>query len=50
MYFNVGVRDQERPGGGGHPPDFYLNEAGLEVGLRAMLQVTLDYLLGAGQL
>lgn len=47
MYFNVGVRDPERPGGG-HTPDFYLNEAGLTVGLRTMLQVTLDF-LGAGQ-
>lgn len=43
MFFNVGVQDPDRPGGG-HTPDFYLNEAGLDIGLRAMLQVTLDFL------
>lgn len=33
---------------GNHSPDFRLDEASLDVGLRAMLQATLDYLDGAG--
>ena len=30
-----------------HSPEFYLDEEALDIGLRAMLQVTLDYLNGA---
>ena len=30
-----------------HSPEFSLDESALDVGLRAMLQVTLDYLHGA---
>lgn len=44
VFFRVGVGDPARPSGGGHTPDFYLDERGLDVGLRAMLQVTLDFL------
>ena len=45
MFFRVGAKDPAKPKGtNGHSPEFYLEEASLDVGLRAMLQVTLDYL------
>jgi len=48
MYFEVGVTPPERIGKAAlnHSPEFYLDEAALETALRAMLQVTLDYLNG----
>lgn len=48
LFFDVGVRNPVTPITRGHSADFHLYEAGLNVGLRAMLQVTLDY-LGAGR-
>jgi amidohydrolase len=33
-----------------HSPEFFLDESALDLGLRAMLQVTLDYLGGGAKL
>jgi len=48
MYFEIGVTPPERVGKAAlnHSPEFYLDEAALEPALRAMLQVSLDYLNG----
>jgi len=50
MYFAVGATPHDQVGKAAvnHSPEFYLDEGSLEVGLRAMLQVTMDY-LGGGQ-
>ncbi|MEP6632931.1 MAG: amidohydrolase [Luteimonas sp.] len=49
MYFFVGAtpkgRDPEKAPSN-HSPEFFLDESALDLGLRAMLQVTLDYLDG----
>ena len=52
FYFFVGGQpaDKKGPGsklGGHHTPDFYIDESGMIVGLKAMLNVTLDYMATA---
>ncbi|MBP6216679.1 MAG: amidohydrolase, partial [Luteimonas sp.] len=47
LYFFVGVtpRGQDpATAASNHSPEFYLDEAGLDVGFRTMLQQALDYL------
>ena len=44
MYFDIGARDPARPGGSAHTSTYYMDERALDIGLRAMLQVTLDFL------
>jgi amidohydrolase len=51
MYFFVGATPQgtdPRTAASNHSPEFYLDEGALDVGLRAMLQVALDYLESSG--
>ncbi|WP_202845232.1 amidohydrolase [Luteimonas saliphila] len=50
LYFFVGATPKgtdPRTAASNHSPEFYLDEGALDVGFRAMLQVTLDYLDGA---
>ncbi len=52
LYFFVGGRPLKQPEGdiilgGHHTPDFYINESGLIVGVKAMLNLTLDYMTSA---
>ncbi len=51
LYFFVGVTPvgtDPRTAASNHSPEFYLDEAALDIGFRALLQVSLDYLHGAG--
>src|SRR5690606_29699314 len=51
LYFFVGATPKgadPRTAASNHSPEFYLDEGALDVGLRAMLQVALDYLDGPG--
>lgn len=51
MYFFVGATPKgtdPRTAASNHSPEFYLDEGALDVGLRAMLQVALDYLESSG--
>ena len=50
FFFFVGATPKGQDAGkapSNHSPEFFLDESALDVGLRAMLQVTLDYLHGA---
>ncbi|WP_147653242.1 amidohydrolase [Vulcaniibacterium gelatinicum] len=50
LYFFVGATPRGQDpltAPSNHSPDFFLDESALDVGLRALLQVTLDYLHGA---
>ena len=52
MFFFVGVTPKDQnmetvPGN--HSPEFFIDESALDVGLRALLQVSLDYLNGVGK-
>jgi amidohydrolase len=52
LYFNVGITPAEAPAtrvAPNHSPRFQLDEAGLLVGLRALLHVSVDYMTGAGR-
>jgi len=52
LYFFVGItpvgQDASRAPSN-HSPKFFIDEGGIELGLRAMLGVTVDYLQGSGQ-
>ena len=51
FFFFVGATPKGRDAGkapSNHSPEFFLDESALDVSLRAMLQVTLDYLHGPG--
>lgn len=52
LYFFVGGKPLKQPEGdiilgGHHTPDFYIDESGLIVGVKAMLNLTLDYMASA---
>lgn len=52
LYFNVGITPADAPAtrvAPNHSPRFQLDEAGLLVGLRALLHVSVDYMTGAGR-
>ena len=52
LYFNVGITPPDAPAtrvAPNHSPRFQLDEAGLLVGLRALLHVSVDYMTGAGR-
>jgi amidohydrolase len=52
LYFNVGITPADAPAGRvapNHSPRFRLDEAGLIVGLRALLHVSVDYLTETGK-
>ena len=51
FFFFVGATPKGQDAGkapSNHSPEFFLDESALDIGLRAMLQVTLDYLHGPG--
>ena len=50
LYFFLGGKPLDVPeaeAASHHTPDFYIDEAGMKLGVKAMLQLTLDYLGGA---
>ena len=52
LYFFVGITPVGQDASkapSNHSPKFFIDESGLELGLRAMLGVTVDYLQGAGR-
>lgn len=52
LYFNLGITPPDAPAtrvAPNHSPRFQLDEAGLLVGLRALLHVSVDYMTGAGR-
>ena len=52
LYFMVGITPAGQDAAtapSNHSPKFFIDESGLELGLRAMLGVTIDYLQGGGQ-
>ena len=52
LYFNVGIAPANPPGGRvepNHSPRFMLDESGLLTGLRALLNVTFDYMGGSAR-
>ena len=52
LYFFVGITPAGQDAAkapSNHSPKFFIDESGLELGLRAMLGVTVDYLQGAGR-
>lgn len=52
LYFNVGIAPANPPAGRvepNHSPRFMLDESGLLTGLRALLQVTFDYMGGSAK-
>ncbi len=52
LYFNVGITPPDAPAmqvAPNHSPRFQLDEAGLLVGLRALLHVSVDYMTGSGR-
>lgn len=44
FYFRLGSRHPEKGSGGHHTPTFAADDASVEVGIRSMVQVVLDYL------
>jgi amidohydrolase len=52
MFFFVGVTPKDQDpltAATNHSPEFFVDEAALDVGLRSLLQVSLDYLNGVGK-
>jgi amidohydrolase len=46
LFFNVGITPQGQKGAPGHSPNFFVDEKGLIVGIRAMANLAVDYLAG----
>ncbi|WP_340104299.1 amidohydrolase [Rhodohalobacter sp. 8-1] len=48
LYFFVGGKAPGREAAGHHTPDFYIDESGMKLGVRAMSNLVVDYMRGAG--
>lgn len=44
LYFFVGGMEEGREPAGHHTPDFYIDESGMKLGVRAMANLTIDYM------
>ena len=44
LYFFVGGKSPDREASGHHTPDFYIDESGLKLGVRAMANLVIDYM------
>lgn len=44
LYFFVGGKAPDREASGHHTPDFYIDESGLKLGVRAMANLVIDYM------
>lgn len=49
LYFFVGGKAPDREAAGHHTPDFYIDESGMKLGVRAMSNLVIDYMNGAGR-
>jgi amidohydrolase len=48
LYFFVGGKAPGREAAGHHTPDFYIDESGMKLGVRAMTNLVVDYMNSAG--
>ncbi|MAL18161.1 MAG: N-acyl-L-amino acid amidohydrolase [Balneola sp.] len=48
LYFFVGGKAPGREAAGHHTPDFYIDESGMKLGVRAMSNLVVDYMNSAG--
>lgn len=48
LYFFVGGKAPGRDAAGHHTPDFYIDESGMKLGVRAMANLVVDYMDGTG--
>jgi len=48
LYFFVGGKAPNREAAGHHTPDFYIDESGMKLGVRAMSNLVVDYMNSAG--
>ncbi len=48
LYFFIGGKAQNREAAGHHTPDFYIDESGMKLGVRAMSNLVIDYMNSAG--
>lgn len=48
LYFFVGGKAPNREAAGHHTPDFYIDESGMKLGVRAMGNLVIDYMSSAG--
>lgn len=48
LYFFVGGKAPGREAAGHHTPDFYIDESGMKLGVRAMSNLVIDYMSSAG--
>ncbi|MCP9291375.1 MULTISPECIES: amidohydrolase [Gracilimonas] len=48
LYFFIGGKDPNREASGHHTPDFYIDESGMKLGVRAMSNLVIDYMNSAG--
>ncbi len=44
LYFFIGGKAPDREASGHHTPDFYIDESGLKLGVRAMANLVIDYM------
>ncbi|MEQ8524167.1 amidohydrolase [Gracilimonas sp.] len=49
LYFFVGGKAPNREAAGHHTPDFYIDESGMKLGVRAMSNLVIDYMNSAGR-
>ncbi|WP_421773197.1 amidohydrolase [Gracilimonas sp.] len=48
LYFFIGGKAPDREAAGHHTPDFYIDESGMKLGVRAMSNLVIDYMNSAG--
>ncbi|MGN8225357.1 amidohydrolase [Gracilimonas sp. BCB1] len=48
LYFFIGGKAPGREAAGHHTPDFYIDESGMKLGVRAMSNLVIDYMNSAG--
>jgi len=49
LYFFVGGKEPGREAAGHHTPDFYIDESGMKLGVRAMSNLVIDYMGSTGE-
>lgn len=49
LYFFIGGKAPNREASGHHTPDFYIDESGMKLGVRAMSNLVIDYMNSAGK-
>lgn len=49
LYFFIGGQAPGRPAAGHHTPDFYIDESGMKLGVRALSNLVVDYMADSGR-